>query len=162
MKRRRAKLICRWLGVVILVLWGMTFIKRVVFTWNCIIATPSGGGRVTFYDSLECSRGLIVYRSDQHAAREMRSGVSLRATATHPLDAKVFLFGLRPAFSDELRFGPRWIAPATIPLGLSAMLIGYSFWRRYPKGHCAKCGYDLSGITEQCPECGRMVRAGAP
>ena len=29
-------------------------------------------------------------------------------------------------------------------------------WRRRRHGHCAKCGYDLHGLTEpRCPECGR-------
>lgn len=28
--------------------------------------------------------------------------------------------------------------------------------RRHPPGHCAECGYDLTGLTEpRCPECNR-------
>ena len=36
----------------------------------------------------------------------------------------------------------------------------YLFWRdrRYPPGHCQKCGYDLQGnISGVCPECGRVT-----
>ena len=30
--------------------------------------------------------------------------------------------------------------------------------RRYPRGHCQGCGYDLTGnVSGRCPECGREV-----
>ena len=32
--------------------------------------------------------------------------------------------------------------------------------RRYPPGHCPKCGYDLRASADQCPECGTPIRAG--
>jgi hypothetical protein len=34
--------------------------------------------------------------------------------------------------------------------------------RRFPAGHCCKCGYDLTGnVSGRCPECGRAVEAKA-
>ncbi|MCP4250685.1 MAG: hypothetical protein GY778_26895 [bacterium] len=30
--------------------------------------------------------------------------------------------------------------------------------RRYPRGHCQRCGYDLTGNESgRCPECGKLV-----
>ena len=53
-----------------------------------------------------------------------------------------------------------------IPLWLPLAAIGattYYAWRRgrrHPPGHCAQCGYNLTGNTSgTCPECGRAVTA---
>ncbi len=38
------------------------------------------------------------------------------------------------------------------------------FWRhrRFPPGHCSRCGYDLTGnVSGKCPECGAAILAGA-
>ncbi len=63
----------------------------------------------------------------------------------------------------KLRPSPLWpftiITPGLLPGAIGLSLIGISFWRRYPKGHCARCGYDLTGIADKCPECGAAVKA---
>jgi len=57
--------------------------------------------------------------------------------------------------------GP-WIIGWLIPV---AVLSGIVFLRNryrpvYPSGHCAKCGYNLHGLTEpRCPECGKSFEA---
>lgn len=50
---------------------------------------------------------------------------------------------------------PLWAI--AVPFVLGAV---WFFWRgRRPlPGHCRKCGYDLTGITGPCPECGLEER----
>ncbi len=50
--------------------------------------------------------------------------------------------------------------PIWILLLVSALPTAYLFWRdrRYPRGHCQGCGYDLTGnVSGVCPECGRAT-----
>lgn len=158
MRRRRTRLIYRWAGVAILVVWASTFVRRVGYAWNCIAATHSGGGPVNFIDTVEFAQGLIVYNPDLHVGGVHPCGFSFAPPNSYSSSLKVYLLGKMPP-SHGLTFGPKWIIPATVPLGLSAALIGLSYWRRPPKGHCAKCGYDLTGIADKCPECGAAAKS---
>ncbi len=56
----------------------------------------------------------------------------------------------------------------TLPLWVPFLLAGVTTSmllyrdRRYPPGHCCKCGYDLTGnVSGLCPECGQATRTGA-
>jgi len=48
---------------------------------------------------------------------------------------------------------------------LAGSVMAFAWWRatRVKKGHCARCGYDLSGLAAgaMCPECGAGTQAGA-
>ena len=53
--------------------------------------------------------------------------------------------------------------PTWMPL-LAAMIPTVLAWRKlrrkYPPGHCRKCGYDLTGnVTGVCSECGDSIEA---
>ena len=52
------------------------------------------------------------------------------------------------------------VCPIWIILIIIALPTAYLFYRdrRYPRGHCQGCGYDLTGnVSGVCPECGRAV-----
>ena len=53
-------------------------------------------------------------------------------------------------------FIPFWMLFGAVAIPTSLL-----WWRdrRYPKGHCQSCGYDLTGNTSGvCPECGTDVQ----
>jgi hypothetical protein len=53
---------------------------------------------------------------------------------------------------------PHWLVILLLATAPLAWIGG--FWRdrrRYPKGHCTRCGYDLRASTDRCPECGLAV-----
>ena len=160
MRSHRRRLICQWLGVVILVLWGMSFVRGLSIGWNLDPASQSSRQWWDDRGSIMTMNGLV------HITLELPRRDGLQVKLLRPKWHRIlhttrhYLVG---RYSNSRLSNKRsLIIPTTIPLGLSAGLIGISFWRRNPKGHCPKCGYDLTGITDKCPECGRMVRAGAP
>lgn len=159
MRSRRRRLICRWFGVVILGLWTSSFLGHVGIAWNP--KTILGLRAVEF---LEVSKGLLIFY--RNLVVPWKPGLRVSGPPPVTLPISDYLIG-RHEYNPTLFGGSttvEWfvIIPATIPLGSSAALIGFSFWLRHPKGHCPKCGYDLKGIADQCPECGRMVQAEAP
>ena len=57
----------------------------------------------------------------------------------------------------------QWLAPVWFICLLTGVLPAWRsrvlFRKRYPFGHCPKCGYDLRATPEQCPECGHRAKA---
>lgn len=159
--RRRIRLICRWAGVVILVVWGSTFVRRLVIAWDC---TVLGGTGSTRSDVIEFDSGLIVFHDDRYIYGPVRwsCGIHLADPFDQTADAMVYMLGRYERRAGSTIFTPRvLIIPATIPIALSAFLVWYGFRRLYSPGCCQNCGYDLTGIADKCPECGRAVKESA-
>lgn len=160
MKRRRTMLICRWLGAVLLVMWGMTFVVGLSTGWNSGTANQFTFTPNLRLNRVDIARGLIHVqlgiKTIRAADTRLLSGGSLGPWHS----GRTYIFGDQQ--DATIWAGKAFTIPATVPICSSAALIGFSLLRRHPKGHCPKCGYDLNGIADQCPECGRMVQAEAP
>jgi hypothetical protein len=50
---------------------------------------------------------------------------------------------------------PFWFLAVTS--GVACYVCGRSLLRRYPLGHCGKCGYDLRASKDRCSECGEAI-----
>ncbi len=154
MKSRRRRLICRWLGVVILVAWGMSYVRSFGFILNPP-GDPSGA------DRLMADYGRLYIQ--QNIGGSARTG--FHVSVANP-----------PGFLDKLPYMGRLETPlrgepwrVTVPPALTVIvgscLIGCSFhmprYKRRPKwfpaGCCQKCGYDITGIDDRCPECGHTI-----
>lgn len=62
-----------------------------------------------------------------------------------------------PAATEFLRIVR---VPFWIPLIVIAVPTAYLWWRdrRFPRGRCQRCGYDLTGnVSGRCPECGTPI-----
>jgi len=65
-----------------------------------------------------------------------------------------FVFGSRAGFM--------WLVLLTPSLALGALAIYGAYCTRRKndrrrKGQCTRCGYDLRGSTDRCPECGKLI-----
>ncbi len=56
---------------------------------------------------------------------------------------------------------PHWLPVAVLAVAPLAWLAGWRDRRRYPTGHCRRCGYDLRASPEKCPECGTAATSTA-
>jgi hypothetical protein len=63
----------------------------------------------------------------------------------------------KPQMTTTLIGFPYWFL-STIFSAIPAVRL-FRIWkrsRRYPRGHCRKCGYDLRETPQRCPECGTV------
>ncbi len=137
MPRRRLRTFTLWTGTLLCVLIAAAF---VVSAWWIVAAQ---------------ARKACVYIASGSAV------VLLDYPLTSPFAVE--------RHSHRLGSGGAWKAgPRSFVLPLYAVfaavaiptLLVWRFGPKFPRGHCRRCGYNLTGLTEaRCPECGQPFEA---
>ena len=136
-KPSRTRRIAKWTGVVACAVIAVAWVVSLWAPFEYITSDTHVGLR----------RGcLFVARIDLEIGNGFRPLSRLR-----PFWIPEWVF----ARSDWIIFVPLWI-----PLVLIA-LPTFILWlrdRRHPRGHCQRCGYNLTGnVSGRCPECGHKA-----
>jgi len=148
---------------------------------------PSGNGQVFYSSFLMHANGKITFQSFQDRTADApqyqkRPGWSYaRSTMTVPTPPTTGIWN-RLGFAlvrEDVVFTPptgrewhkvNWTIPYWVPtllifLGASALacpvVARHRAARRRAAGQCGRCGYDLRGTPERCPECGAVPAAAA-
>ncbi len=106
-------------------------------------------GVAAFYPSTKDARVAVALSSVSilHAA-------AVSVWRTYCVRGDVFSQSVTTAFFGLVAWGV--VCLVLLPVALCALL-----WlrrRRFPPGHCQRCGYDLTGnVSGRCPECGAPV-----
>jgi hypothetical protein len=150
----RLRRIAKWTGltlcVLILVAWIASeclFIEYVGRT--AYVGVPSGCVKYVEIANLNRPSGWVIELP--HEFLDLRDDPE---PARHGLQWPV----VTRAFGRHV-----WIVPFWPALALVAFPTAVLWWRdrrRIPPGHCAHCGYNLSGnVSGICPECGTKIPA---
>lgn len=97
-------------------------------------------------------------------ARPHWSGSLWQGEANWSIERQRFPHGWIPIYHPASRAAGASLSFTFIPYWLSLIVLAVPtailFYRdrRYPPGHCQRCGYDLTGnVSGACPECGRAT-----
>ena len=135
MKRRRWRTAVLWGGCTLCVLIVVAFILSA--WWIVVLQFPTPlGPRLHLLDG---AIGIDMSDSPVDAIHIQRKSVDLTA------------WNLWVA-------GRWWVDVPLYAVFLAVALPTLLVWRfvpKFPRGHCRRCGYNLTGLTEaRCPECG--------
>jgi len=144
LRRNRVRRVMKWAGLLACILVLIAWVSSVFVSY-----VPYSNRRVV----VGFSRGGIAYTkvTNQQAARPPR----------HFYWQPKFR-GIQwiPKINVHIYAGYYSFLPMWCPF-LSFTIPTYILWRRdrrHPKGHCQKCGYDLTGNESGiCPECGSKI-----
>jgi hypothetical protein len=154
-RRSRTRRFLKWVGLVlcvpILVAWGVSIDRIAALAWYgensfCTVSTYSG---------IADFRGGTGESPHGHLERGLHAG--LAALPKLNWQAR-FGLGL-----PEGRRGPTWCrvgVPLWVLLVLTLIPTAFLWYRdrRWPRGHCQACGYNLTGNESgACPECGEAT-----
>ncbi len=159
MRRRRWRTAVICLGCTLCVLIVVAF---VVSGWWKATARIPGFGPVSV------ERGGFFVRVDSASAGGIRrhdfgwSGWNvggLKSVTITPPSSPPALAEFLGSTVMEFRFIviPLW--PLFLAVAIPTLLV-WRFVPKFPRGHCRRCGYNLTGLTEaRCPECGQPFEA---
>ncbi len=139
--------------------------------WRAVSAALSLATVIVFCISLKWSFGYCPDGSWVYGINAGTVGVTFAEGS--PWDSGVYayargqysrIFWLPKTFEQAAPLVKEWRVPLWMPFVLFAVPSVVHFFRRrrWPAGHCQRCGYDLTGNTSgRCPECGKAARAPA-
>ncbi len=133
MRRRRWRTAVLWIGCTLCVLMATAFV--VSARWSVFVEIPRGVFVGVFSGGIECAAQPIL-----PVPRIWRHGHGLRRALV------------------PLRWSNGFLLPLVYPFAAVAVptLLFWRFVPKFPSGHCQRCGYNLTGLTEaRCPECGQ-------
>ena len=138
MTRRRLRSIILCTGTTVCVLTAAAFVLS--GWWWVYVALPGGEYAIIASGTVEA-----VLFDVEHPLR-------LEWLGSQEFSLNWWSFRLEShMYSDRVEF-PIWL-PGLI-VAIPTLLV----WRivpKFPRGHCRRCGYNLTGLTEpRCPECG--------
>jgi hypothetical protein len=138
-------------GVIVLCAWmGSGWYRFSVNFWGMVVVEVEHGD-VTVLHNLENVRAR--WGDALRCGTRRRDAFSLNWTLPHTADCGQSTYGTW----SEINV-PFWLL--FLLTGATALLV-WRRRRRHPPGHCAMCGYNLTGnVSGVCPECGEPVELG--
>ena len=151
--RRRSRLlrVAKWGGVPLFALLAMGYVASTRLSFG-VYCSPY------FVLSAEYGCMKIMWRVDDPATRRPWRPGRRRWWCQKNVAPLNWLGGFRtnPGLIEAVLL-PLWIPPLAVAI---PTILVWRFVPKFPRGHCRRCGYNLTGLTEaRCPECGQPFEA---
>ena len=148
----------KWVGLVgcvlIVVAWGVSTTRYLSFITNsCAVSFGKG----CFFVSWPDDRLIELALATDRIRKGWNYGVDPRRTVSRDLG---FRWPSLCRSSDDSSWFGYLLIPCWLMLPFMAIPTAILWYRdrRPPRGHCQRCGYNLTGnVTGVCSECGEQV-----
>ena len=138
MRRRRWRTAMLWIGCTLCLLISVAFVASGF--WFVVLQVPTPYGPCVYLRD-----GAVAIVLDE----PWFGGVTVE-----PNSSSEFLRGW-----IDWEAGTPWVKFPLYAVFLVVAILTLLVWRfvpKFPRGHCRRCGYNLTGLTEaRCPECGQ-------